>query len=144
MTKTTKKKMTKADPLALEALGLTDDVLAALMAAQPAPMPKPAAKATSAVKGPAVKREGGQIAAVLDAIKTDGVLTALSFPESNYWSQTHADKLLTLALAGDMKGVLEYKVGGTNTYAKRLRRYQEICLQFAQSSIDAAPGSAAA
>jgi hypothetical protein len=73
-----------------------------------------------------------------------GVLpNPLCFPVSNYWSQSHADKLHALALQGDAEGLAAYVLGGTNTYAKALRDYRLALLTYLQVAGQKAADAAA-
>lgn len=110
----------------LEALGLTPELETMVLDA--------GTQAGQALTPAKAKRASGLMAKAEAAVKDGAVPPAPTFPVSNYWSQRKADAIHALVTAGDLEGLRAYEVGGTNTYAKALRRYRELCIGYLEAA----------
>jgi hypothetical protein len=107
-----------AEELEEDPYGMNDDVVAAILELG-------AQIGASKVKPPKVRED-----AVSRLFASNGgkIVPLEIASQANYTYQRHADRLYELAKAGNRGGVEAYEINGTNTYAKRLKRYRAALL----------------
>lgn len=135
--------MTKLAP---EAYGFTPDLEASILSAGVAVgAARTAAKKAKKAKAPKPVKEPRKtlVGPAWDAVNAGMQPPRMKFPLSNYWSQTKADALHEMMLAGDMAGLSATSILGINTYARALLGYRDACIAYLSGQAKAINGEAA-